>query len=255
MPPPDFYGPELKAERAEHHVDHLEAIFTTFIEENRQAFIANAKNKGRDGISIGASFPKHTPTVIGDAIHNLRASLDHAYCILVETNGHTTTRHTLFPFGKDRDSMAGSINGQIAAGHGPSGKARDVILDKIQPFMGGNGEWLYGIHKLDIADKHQVLIPTTTKIRLDKVMCTALPSGSRVMFDTTISTSNPEVQKNGFLNFLPGSTVFDPNQESKITFEIGFQKGQPFEGEGVIHTLRDLLILTQSTIKVLRSAA
>lgn len=178
----------------------------------------------------------------------------HAYCILVQANGHTINRYTMFPFGKDRNSVAGSISGQMAACHGPSGKVRDIILDEIQPFDGGNGERLYGLHKLDITDKHEVLIPTTTKISLNKVMCTALPSGSRVMFDTTISTSNPEVQKKGILNFLPGSTIFDANQESKITFEIGFQIGQPFEGESIIHTLRDLLEVTQKALNVLKSA-
>jgi hypothetical protein len=251
----DFYGPKLKTERAEHHLGELDRIFRDFVRKNRESIAAKAtegEGKGRP-LTIGGAFPRHTPTVIGDVVHNLRAALDHAYCILVEANGHTINRYTSFPFGKDRDSVAGSINGQIAAGHGPSDKVRDAILGLIEPFTGGKGERLYGIHKLDVTDKHEVLIPTATKFSLSGLIA-VLPNGNRMQIaDFDVSSLGPDVQKKGLMVF--GSEVrLIMNQNAKVTFDIGFQQGQPFEGQSIVHTLRNLLVLTRGALEVLRTA-
>src|SRR3546814_8025212 len=66
--------------------------------------------------TLGGRIPKHTPTVVGDAIHNLRASLDHAYCALVKANGGEVHRHTFFPFHKDRQSPKAALNGHEHCG-------------------------------------------------------------------------------------------------------------------------------------------
>jgi hypothetical protein len=165
MTAPDFYGPNLKVERAKHHIDNLETIFEQFISRNIKRLRLKRDNRflERKGAAASRLFPKHTPTVLGDALHNLKSALDHAYCIMVEENGRTVTRHTLFPFGEDRESLKGSINGQKLKGLTPSDAVIDIILNEIQPYEAGK-LGLYGLHLLDITDKHHVLIPTTANM-------------------------------------------------------------------------------------------
>ena len=135
---PDFYGPFLKVERAKHHIRRLEEIFETFVERNVQSLRPERNNRpGKP-----PTFPKHTPTVLGDAIHNLRASLDHAYCIIARSNGAQITRNTLFPFGKDRQSLVGSVNGHKSLGW-LTDPVVNAIVDGIEPYEGG--KWAFTV--------------------------------------------------------------------------------------------------------------
>ena len=153
MPMPDFYGPNLKVERAKHHIDQLEIIFDTHISRNierlRPKKNSRGLNRARDA-SL-ATFPKHTPTVLGDAIHNLRAALDHAYCIMVEANANQVSDWTHFR--KSRKSLEDLINGHKNSRLTPSDTVIGAIIDKIQPYENGK-LGLYGLHLLDITDKH-----------------------------------------------------------------------------------------------------
>lgn len=252
--PVDFFGPDLKAERAEHHIGELDGIFREFVRKNRNALRSKCNARAvRKKVTLGGAFPRHTSTVLGDAIHNLRAALDHAYCILVEANGHTVTRYTSFPIGKDRDSVAGSIKGQTDAKHGPSQTVRDAILNTIQPFEGGNGARLYSLHHLDITDKHALLIPTVTKFRLDGYVM-HLKNGGRVNInDMTLGSLGSQVQKDGLLHIGPG-VYLEAKENAQATFAIGFDRSQTFQGENIVQTLRDLHMLVTSTLKVLRTA-
>src|SRR5258708_31287825 len=93
----DFRGPFLKTERAEHHINHLEDVFRGYVRASKKAVAPKFNRKVRER-QIGGNFPQHTSTILGDALHNLRAALDHAYCILVEANGGTVNKYTRFPF-------------------------------------------------------------------------------------------------------------------------------------------------------------
>lgn len=75
----DLYGPNLKLSRAEHHISELETIFRRYVNAHLRAGRAQKDgHRGKGPVVFGAQMPKHVPTVLGDAIHNLRVSLDHA---------------------------------------------------------------------------------------------------------------------------------------------------------------------------------
>src|SRR5438309_7554073 len=105
----DFSGPRLKTERAKHHIEHLEAIFERYISHNKKALAPKYNRKPRE--PVGSGFHRHTPTILGDALHNLRAALDHAYCILVEAHTGTINEWSTFPIAKNTDwkSLKGSV--------------------------------------------------------------------------------------------------------------------------------------------------
>jgi hypothetical protein len=74
-----FESARLKLQRADYHISDLERQFAAFVAEKPHRFIVQSDpNTGSIGIRV--RFVKEVPTalalVIGDAIHNLRASLD-----------------------------------------------------------------------------------------------------------------------------------------------------------------------------------
>src|SRR5688572_21974911 len=128
----DFEGAFLKIERANHHVQQFEAIVRAYVMDNVKALRPESNPNRWKNRSLGGRIPRHTPTIVGDAIHNLRTSLDHAYCALVEANGGIIDRYAHFPFGDTRQDTKGTIGGKKATSL-PSSQVLDFILDEIKP--------------------------------------------------------------------------------------------------------------------------
>jgi len=98
--------------------------------------------------------PNEIAHLIGDIIHNLRASLDFAACDLAELNGAASVDGVYFPFGKTKDSFEASSREKIRK---LSSRAKEHIRN-LMPYRGGN-EALWLIHYLDLGDKHRRLTP------------------------------------------------------------------------------------------------
>lgn len=242
----DFYGPTLKAERARHHILKLETIFRAHELANRKAMRPKFDRIGRPRANrIGKALPRHTPTILGDAIHNLRAALDHAYCILVEANGGTVDQYVKFPFaGKGtRRDLEGSINGHSKSGRAPSAMVIGYILDVIQPFTGGVGADIMAIHELDIADKHISLIPTTQHVH-----CERLDLGPFNISGVTL-VSHPKTNAGCLIEF-----PIEQDVEQRVSFEVCFGKGQPLQGEPIIPALKRLHISMREALDGLHRA-
>lgn len=234
-----FNGVRLKLERAEHHIHKLELIFNQWTKANIKALRAT-KHKGRR--TIGKPLPRHTPTVLGDALHNLRASLDHAYCVLTEANGGQVTRHTKFPFHSNRTDCAASING-LKPETSPSRVVLDFILDTIQPYQGGDGADLYGLHNLDIADKHTNLIAADYTFKN-----TEFKYGNLTFIGGTFVSIGGKAE--GIFEFPTGEN-FQYHGNPETAFKITIQEGQPFEGRDILDTLKALQISVTNCIEAL----
>jgi hypothetical protein len=223
----DFYGPMLKIERAEQHIAQLEDIFRQFVENNKKRYGAEGKDLPLGGKS---TFPKHTPTILGDALHNLHAALDHAYHIVAEANNAGPSDYRRFPFGEDRQALEGSIKGHKKDGIAPSDRVITAILDEVQPYEGGK-LGLYGLHKLDITDKHVVLIPTVSRMAVDQGLDVFIPGQPKFTFrGMTLQTDQG---KGGEIVGLPvgAKAILHDNPEG--AFQICFGRGQPFEGREI----------------------
>ena len=233
-------GPLLKVDRADHHMKELEGIFRRYIRANIRDMTGKKGNvnKGYEHRGFVTQLSKHTPTVIGDIVHNLRVALEHAHWILVEYNGGVFDRHITFPFGKDRPSVKGSINGKTKT-QVPSQEVIDFILDEMQPFEGGRLD-LYDLHKLDILDKHEMLLPTYRQIWI--------PKG-----ETLLIEGRPPLSDGGLVISDPNVPMFTVNTPVKYTGNIQkaitvlFGKG-PMEQRPVLDTLSTLSENVRSSI-------
>jgi hypothetical protein len=242
----DFTGPYLKTERANKHIAELESVFRDWIDSNNKSLGGQPQDNRWDGLSIGGSLPAHTSTILGDAIHNLRSSLDHAYCVLVEAQGGTVNKHTKFPFTEKgtRQDLEASAKGQAVAAGGPSHEMLAFIFNEIQPFPGGNGQDLIGLHVLDIADKHTVLLPTYTRTHFNELrLQNVLIRGATI------------VSKSGAEMVLGSDMRLENNDDGKTTFEICFGDGQPFEGQPVLPILKGLARRVKHTLELLERRA
>ncbi len=234
----DFYGPKLKMDRADHHIGELEAIFRRYVLDNMRRSRPQKKRDGRVVPSrrLGSKLPEHVPTILGDAIHNLRVALDHAYTILVQATGGTTTDYTAFKFGKDRQSLEGSMKG--AKEDRLPDEIITLILDEIEPYAGGKLS-LYDLHRLDITDKHSVLLPLQRALHvdmLDLVGPDGKPTGGGIQGISIIS-ANPKHTGNliAFQGGVSGELKGDPHSAFDILFGPG-----PLENESILKTVRRL---------------
>jgi hypothetical protein len=102
---------------------------------------------------IREEVPNEWSPIIGDIIHNLRATLDLMACDLVRLNGKSAKK-VYFPFACSSSDLAKQIKEKNIDRAGPQ-----VVkeIEKLKPYKGGNLA-LRAIHDLDIVDKHQSLI-------------------------------------------------------------------------------------------------
>ena len=249
--PIDFSGPYLKTERAKHHIENLDKIFRAYVASNKKMLTPKYNRKLRVPRALGRGFPKHTPTILGDALHNLRAALDHAYCELVRANGHTVHERSFFPIvnpgGKDSwQSRKASMEGHEKAGSGPGAHVIQILSDEVQPYPGGKGDDLTKLHQLDIADKHTILLPTRQHTILEDVM-----------FDNHIVIRGIQLIHEGEVrsSIVPEGRALNPQYNNKASFEICFGDGQPFEGEPVLPILKLLLVRVNETLRLLEQRA
>jgi hypothetical protein len=142
-------------------------------------------------------------------------------------------------------------------------------VDAIRPYSGGN-DLLFGLHKLDLRDKHQLL--TTPVISVAKV-------------GTKISAEFVEREFRGFLRFsspeaVPRQTVWidlptqpefplaleqgapvlvvagdrETHRDIEVTFDIGLAAPDVFRNRSAMHTLGDLAVEVERVLAVLEAA-
>lgn len=100
--------------------------------------------------------------IIGDAVHNLRASLDLMASELARINGKSD-KGVYFPFAESESALLESEKFKKFSRCG-----QDCVeqLMRIKPYRGGNLP-LRCVHDLDIMDKHRALIPTPNALNID----------------------------------------------------------------------------------------
>lgn len=101
-------------------------------------------------------FPANLPLILGDAIHNLRSALDIKMFELIGMRAEQP-KNVQFPFASTAEKFEKTIKQReiYLAGN-------DVVsaISEFRPYPGGN-DLLCGLHDLDIADKHRLILVIT----------------------------------------------------------------------------------------------
>jgi hypothetical protein len=158
-----------KLERAKEHIVNLQETWRRFADGHGYPVEADDDPKtGYRTYKIGAvaPIPENIPVILGDAVHNLRSSLDHLIYRLVSvyTNGLGPFTHLYFPIGADAVSFEDGLKRASECKTKPTGVVQRLgpaaikAIRSIEPYPGGRGELLWQLHKLDILDKHCLLL-------------------------------------------------------------------------------------------------
>lgn len=150
-------GPKLKANRAKKHLSDLQAAIDRFFETN--PYFVVVKDNPESGyreceVARADPLPPDLAIISGDCIHNLRSALDHLVWQLVLANGRKPEEmRTAFPVWR---SEADFESGRPGDAKGISKEALNVLYG-LKPYKGGN-DALWRVHKLDIVDKHRLVL-------------------------------------------------------------------------------------------------
>jgi hypothetical protein len=153
----------IKIERAEKHLDDLEAAVQSLGEATFKLISLDSQSETRKpflNVRPLNIYPPEIPAITGDVIHNLRCALDHLVFHLVQvgiTFGETPPEKwedIQFPISHSPDSYEDGKGRRI------KGARREAIeaIDALKPYKGGN-EALWLLRRLDNTDKHSFILP------------------------------------------------------------------------------------------------
>lgn len=149
-------GVHLKFQRAREHVAELERRVREFIDSKPFEVYEEEEQATGDLVTrvrIHRQPPAELGLVIGDIVHNARTALDHLAWQLVLAGGNEPSDTTAFPISKSRDAFLATVNDRL------KGATKQAIstVKKLKPYRGGD-ERFWRLHRLDIEDKHHLLI-------------------------------------------------------------------------------------------------
>lgn len=177
-----FDGATLKIERAYYHIEEVKSLLEAVREIEQQGI--TLQNDGPCGFHLDflpSSRPfKDLPLAIGDAIHNLRAALDHVWMALWRKSGKTG--FGTFPFHETRKNIEDAIAKSPVKEAFP--EVEKIVLDYVKPYRDEDGNSiLWAITKLDKIDKHNLIIPLVEKKTIQNLKVFA-PGGGDIRVRT-----------------------------------------------------------------------
>lgn len=155
---------KLKVKRAYRHIQDVETMVASFTRSDTHR-VAIKKDAATGRIKVILESSEKTPVEInlafGDAIHNLRAALDHTMGRLVaDLIPGCDPDHIYFPIHQDRQGTEAALrNAKVgkAMATAIGQKIAAVILDTIKPY-GDFDNPIRALNKLDNIDKHRLLL-------------------------------------------------------------------------------------------------
>lgn len=156
-----FRDARLKIKRANKHIEDLKGTILALKESSTVRVHENSHTGAKELIHTleFAKYADDIALIVGDAIHNLRAALDFAWVSMLQTHIPTADfERAKFPVYPTPENLEGAING-ININSASNIAIFNLLMVDIQPYETGKyGGIIYILHKLDITDKHLVLL-------------------------------------------------------------------------------------------------
>ena len=167
--PPDLSSVQLKLDRAEHHIESLRAEIQAFRQREPKPFGYRTEERPRpDGsveyvlYAIVREYPPSTwALIIGDAVQNIRAALEHLAYELSTPAGRR--RGTAFPIFDDERGFRAGGERKIATIESDERR----LIERVQPYNAAKvaaNDPLAVLRKLSNLDKHRLLVTTVAAV-------------------------------------------------------------------------------------------
>lgn len=224
-----FNGAFLKLERARVHADELHKEIKNFLQRSPYRLVVhNSNNQKVLRVEQTIDIPNAIPLLLGDFVHNCRSSLDHLATDLVLANKGGISG-LFFPTGIDQEAFHKALDGPIK-------RAGDKVVAKLaeaEIYRGGKGSAIRGLHELDIADKHKMLIPNVSMVTL-----TNFKSGG-----LTIGRFTTDIQSNG-TNMLVTNIGQGVEFDEAVNFDIEISDSECFASQSLAKVIEDIFKAT-----------
>lgn len=155
-----------KLDRARKHADDLDCEIGDYWSAQSCELVPVADDSAevsRVRVTHLSPMPDSISMVAGDAAHNIRSALDHFAWAAVAPSARST--RTAFPIGSaasagNPGAWRRQVEQQLA------GASRELIsaVVSMQPWTGGQDEFLWAVHELDRVDKHRLLLSTAVAL-------------------------------------------------------------------------------------------
>lgn len=224
--------------------DHIERLDRTMAEFQASDFCAVATKFNEESgdsyleVTTKQVVPSVFALLTGDAIHNLRSSLDHLATAIVGKGN----RNTYFPFHTEVNQFKSCQKLALLEKARPG--LGEFIAQTIRPYKQGNYP-LWALNKLDVTDKHEFLVPTVSVVGVE---INDVIDGMNNSFGQIYVKLGP----GNILRPFGSRSRITVRGEIKPTYEIFFPSGEQFAGQAVIPTLvqlRDIILETFQAIE------
>jgi hypothetical protein len=261
-------GPLAKVARANEHIQQFVVVAGEFFKSDPYRIVVQEDSKTGNVdwvLQVRADPPLALSLIAGDVIHNLRSALDLLAWQLVLDGGGTPIvsgpNATSYPIMDGRKAFK-SIG--LRRVQGATKDAKDLI-SATRPYKRGN-DALWQIHRLDIVDKHRLLVAVGASHR--NIILT-FPTPSMIRDMKEIFSDIPVFGEPGELALIPedrqfpledGDVLFSdatPNvpkedRDPKFTFEIAISEPGVVEGESLGPLLIEFADQVQGLIEAFR---
>jgi hypothetical protein len=154
-----FFSIREKIKRAEKHVGDFKSALARFNATQPYSLRVDTETDSESSsiqILRAEPVPPEIPLIAGDAIQNMRSTLDYLVCALVRANGKIPTRFNEFPI---FDSPITSSKSETRFLKKVEGMRQEVIdaIRNLQPYHNGDNT-LWRLHRLNVIDKHNMLV-------------------------------------------------------------------------------------------------
>ncbi|MEU3135772.1 hypothetical protein ABZ691_23650 [Streptomyces sp. NPDC006854] len=233
----------LKFDRSRHHVAQLTDAIRDYLDREPFAVYEEEEPEGNlvYRVRVGEPPPAELSLMLGDAIHNARSALDYLAWQLVEASGGTpsSSNSTMFPIAKSERDFIKAYPERLK---GASAEAITAVRS-LRPFSGGD-ERFWRLHRLDIADKHHLLV--TVGLASPSVnVSLGLPDGPRMVL--------PILPADRACLLEDGAAVFRVMKAAResasqgmggpdsFSFDVAFGEGAIVSGKPIVPTLPDII--------------
>jgi|RhiMetdeSRZDD1v2_1073273.scaffolds.fasta_scaffold175905_2 hypothetical protein len=247
-------GVWAKIERAEKHISDFRKGGQTFLQNNPYTLAHKPDpNTGRDILFYKdiKTTPIELSLLIGDAIHNLRSALDLLACQLVRLNvvNHNCADIS-FPIADNAKKFKTLLN---SAKVQLLGQGAVQILQQLEPYQGGKRHELWQLHRLNVQDKHRLLIVALAGI--GSMVIDITPPGINTPAMKIPTSSELTIPKKGDLIFAIDSSIYaisangQVDVKGKFTTDIAFNEPQIIKCQSVFNTLITFVEIVKDAIK------
>jgi len=257
-PVPDNVGQEplhsfdsawLKIHWANQHVSKLKTLCNIFIQHHAYSVQMNhdpERDEYRFTVLPTQPIPVDIPLSLGDAIHNMRAALDYCWMGLYRAAKPGVTTKYTFPMAERRKDLEETL--RKAPIETAFKGTNDLILNRVKPYKEGNF-LLWALNKLDVRDKHNLLIPSLAVTLIKNVTITGDNVGGIHFANCNIQANKPF----GLARFTGGGFAnLKFEHEPETTVEIVFGKGQFVDDQPLLETVGTMLKLSAEVVQLFR---